>query len=61
MNPNKAIGHDIGSRVWKKIAVKKRLDVFVKKLAMLSTGPSQSLNKDVIPDYNLTSLLGFKS
>jgi hypothetical protein len=43
--PNKAIGQAIGSRVWKNTDVKNRLDVIVKKFAMLKIGPSQSLDE----------------
>lgn len=38
--PNMAIGHAMGSKVWKKIEVKNRLEVLVKKFAMLRVGPS---------------------
>lgn len=42
MNPNKAIGTDIGNKGWKKTAVRKRFPVFANLLAISRRGPEKS-------------------
>jgi hypothetical protein len=44
MKPKKAMGMEIGSKGWKKIAVKNKLAVFENLLAISKGGPSHNLN-----------------